>query len=1616
MNRGNNHHLSRGSRTWALILAYGLVVSQLALIGPAPVDAATPNGGEFRINDANADPQYTRKHGSRNVSMWDGGNSVAAWWSEAQDADGNGQHNIYVRVLGPTGSPLTGEIRANADQTGDQDEVAVGTASTGNFVVTWAHRPNATTDEIYARVFNSAGTPQTGDLQVNQTSSGTQAEPSITVAPNGDFIVVWQGEGPGDTDGVFARRYNANGTPKAGEVLVNSTTPGVQANPVVATDSTGNFIVTWDGSGVGGEAAGIFGRRINSDGTFRDATEFLINTASALTQDHSSVSMDADGDFIVAWTHHGASKTVHAKLFDPLLATPGEFVVPTTGGIEHSRPSASMAAAGDFSVSWQSSPGDADGWGVLVRDYAAGAIPLGSDLVVNISTASAQKRPGVGLSPDGNSSIVVWEGNGTQTGHVDNQGVFGRTLIPEFAQLGISGRVFNDIAGDGLADGIVGDALNPAVDNVDVYLYGDSNSSGSPDAGDALVGGPIQTDGSGAYRFVGIPDDTYWLVVDSKTISGNTAVWAEQTYGPDQSFCADGLGATTSRIGPGACYSGRNGGVSDDASSLLTAEHVARVDLTTEAANRHFGFSTNVVTTTRGGDTTDDDGGGTARTIQGSLRQFIQNANALAGADAMRFVPTETTNQTAGPGTDWWRITVSADIPIVSSNGVTVDGTAYELDGITLRNANNAGIGAGVGVGTTGTYTTPTLDPELELTDGGSIINGLHLQGDSIVVRHLSMSGFDYELQLEGATNAEIDNNVLGTGPAAFSAIPSGIHAIQLDATSVGVNIHDNLIGFKAQRGVQVYNGSNTVTIQENEIRDLGSDGIDIALNSSDVDVIGNLITGAENYAIDDIGPRVDVIDNTITGNGTIGLPNQVGGIRLFSADHVVQYNVISNNAGDAVNVAGRNDANSRPPAIRTLVSQNVFGDNTDIAIDLTAHNSDVDIGDGITANTGGTIADHGNDGIDTPVIATADASGAVSGTACANCSVEIYQALPDADGSDEIATTGYGEGIAFLTTVTADGAGAWTATGLSLTVGSEVSAITLVDTDADLTVDSTSEFAPNLTVASGVGNAYAVAASSSQSGANSQLTRIDEADADPATNEILIGNGTGAAGIEGLSRSPVDGQLYAARNAELGLIDSATGAYTPVGPFGSGSGPVGIVTMNDVQAIAFDAATGQLFGVHRRTAGDTDLLFEIDPATGSIIADAFGVDEYVEIQNQATRHDVTALAIDPADGTAYGMMFENTNYRLVTINLTDGSTGNNGSLADLTTGFSFDASGQLWAVGTDTTNDYLYRLDKTDGTNVLSQIQIDNADDYRALALPPPVLFTISGSVYDDALGMANPADFSGHQNVNIRVYQDNAPLGARDASDTQVVVKQTDSGGNFAVPVTEGNAYWIVAQTDGSGAWPTDIWPEQTYGSAGSLCDDGGAGITTRGSAGPCYGGVSGDVSDAASTGLLSSEHVIYVPTVSAAVNGVEFAFATNVVTNIRAGDGADDDPAFIDRTVQGSLRQFITNANNRSGADTMRFVPVSSTNASGNGQAWWTIPITTQLPPITEAFTTIDGTGYSHIDGTTVLTTNTAPLGYVGPVGTGPDAIPGNADDPTLIGLDGPELEIVGDGSSE
>jgi uncharacterized repeat protein (TIGR01451 family) len=120
---------------------------------------------------------------------------------------------------------------------------------------------------------------------------------------------------------------------------------------------------------------------------------------------------------------------------------------------------------------------------------------------------------------------------------------------------------------------------------------------------------------------------------------------------------------------------------------------------------------------------------------------------------------------------------------------------------------------------------------------------------------------------------------------------------------------------------------------------------------------------------------------------------------------------------------------------------------------------------------------------------------------------------------------------------------------------------------------------------------------------------------------------------------------------------------------------------------------------------------------------------------------------------------------------------------------------------------------------------------------------------------------------------------------------------------------------------------------------------------------------------------------------------------VTHLRGGDAADDDLT-ANRTIQGALRQFVRNANGIVGANRLRFTPAVATNQSGGGGAWWRLSVTTALPSLADSDTTIDGTAYSSVNGTTVRDDNPGQLGAGGTAGV--DAL-------ALSQLDKPELEI-------
>src|SRR5262249_10941168 len=137
----------------------------------------------------------------------------------------------------------------------------------GNSVVVWQSlAPDDNGYVIYGQRYNALGVAQGGEFRVNSGTTTHGRSATVAMDANGNFVVTWYGQGPGEESnvGVFARRYDSAGAALGSEFLVNTTTSGWQWGATVAINSSG-FVVVWFGEGPGGDA-GIFGQRFDSAG------------------------------------------------------------------------------------------------------------------------------------------------------------------------------------------------------------------------------------------------------------------------------------------------------------------------------------------------------------------------------------------------------------------------------------------------------------------------------------------------------------------------------------------------------------------------------------------------------------------------------------------------------------------------------------------------------------------------------------------------------------------------------------------------------------------------------------------------------------------------------------------------------------------------------------------------------------------------------------------------------------------------------------------------------------------------------------------------------------------------------------------------------------------------------------------------------------------------------------------------------------------------------------------------------------------------------------------------------------------------------------------------------
>jgi hypothetical protein len=359
------------------------------------------------------------------VAMDSNGDYVVAWNNQVQKGP-NYLYDVEARVYNSAGVAQTGEILVA--QTTGLTRPSVAMDANGDFVVAYQVLNTGTYDYgISAQRFNLAGTPQGSKITINdgssQSASGTLAQVAMDSA--GDFVIAYQGY-DSDSHGVFAQRFNSSGVAQGSNFRVNTPQGDNQGAPSVAMDSTGNFVITWLDGGTA-QTAGVYAQRYNASGVAQGSNTPISTVAGA---SNPSVAMEPTGEFVVAWqfTQQGSATGVEARRFDAGgNALTSVVVLSTPESYSQGSPAAAIDSAGDFVVAWQSFGvgGTASSLAtILAQRVNSGGTLIGpTQFQPSTQSGDSQTQPKIASNPYGNT-IIVWQSKPSASS--GSQDVYGR--------------------------------------------------------------------------------------------------------------------------------------------------------------------------------------------------------------------------------------------------------------------------------------------------------------------------------------------------------------------------------------------------------------------------------------------------------------------------------------------------------------------------------------------------------------------------------------------------------------------------------------------------------------------------------------------------------------------------------------------------------------------------------------------------------------------------------------------------------------------------------------------------------------------------------------------------------------------------------------------------------------------------------------------------------------------------------------------------------------------------------------------------------------------------------------------------------------------------------------
>lgn len=308
------------------------------------------------------------------------------------------------------------ETLVNVTTANDQTYCQTITLADGGYVVAWqSNLQDGGSWGIYAQVYNADGSVRTSEFLVNIHTANEETDVSLAALPDGGFVATWADYGlDGQYSGVFARRFSADGTGTTAEIQVNTTTAMDQNAANVIALAGGGYLVTFKVDDA--DYSGVYAQLFDAANNKVSPNEIQVNQYTTQHQNFSDAVQLSDGNIIIVWqSDMQDSGDTSRGVYGRVMTTSGTFVGnefalhTTTAGVQDS---VSVAALdGGFVAVWSSDGVDGSGTAIVGRLFDNSGTATTAQFTINTFTSGDQTVPQVTTLLNG-GFVVTWQSSG----------------------------------------------------------------------------------------------------------------------------------------------------------------------------------------------------------------------------------------------------------------------------------------------------------------------------------------------------------------------------------------------------------------------------------------------------------------------------------------------------------------------------------------------------------------------------------------------------------------------------------------------------------------------------------------------------------------------------------------------------------------------------------------------------------------------------------------------------------------------------------------------------------------------------------------------------------------------------------------------------------------------------------------------------------------------------------------------------------------------------------------------------------------------------------------------------------------------------------------------------